>query len=81
MDIIKLAVLNRLQRDIEDTAEIETAVKGTDEICVYYSGSRIYLDHEILEEKEIPKGIVLHRCTRLPRLSRHAGSGLRTNDR
>lgn len=49
MDIIKLAVLNRLQRDIEDTAEIETAVKGTDEICVYYSGSRIYLDHEILE--------------------------------
>ena len=49
MDIIKLAVLNRLQRDIEDTAEIETAVKGTDEICVYYSGSRIYLDHEILK--------------------------------
>jgi hypothetical protein len=49
MDIIKLAVLNRLQRDIEDTAEIETAVKGTDDIYVYYSGERISLDREILE--------------------------------
>lgn len=49
MDIIKLAVLNRLQRDIEDTEEIETAVKGTDDIYIYFSGERISLDHEILE--------------------------------
>ncbi len=49
MDIIKLAVLNRLHSDIEDTAEIETAVKGTDSIYIYFSGERISLDHEVLE--------------------------------
>lgn len=49
MDIIKLALLNKLAREVEETEEIRTAVNGTDEISICYSGSRIYLDHEILE--------------------------------
>lgn len=49
MDIIKLAVLNKLDREINETQEIETAVKCTDDIYVCYSGERISLDREILE--------------------------------
>jgi hypothetical protein len=49
MNIIKLAVLNKLDREINETQEVETAVKCTDDIYVYYSGERISLDHEILE--------------------------------
>ncbi len=49
MDIIKLAVLNKLDREINETQEIDTAVKCTDDIYVYYSGESISLDREILE--------------------------------
>lgn len=49
MNVIKLALLNKLAREIDETEEIETAVKGTDGIHIYFSGERISLDHEILE--------------------------------
>ena len=49
MDGITLALLNKLDREIDETEEIETAVKGTDNIFIIYSGNRISLDHEILE--------------------------------
>lgn len=49
MNIIKLALLNKLAREVEEAKEIRTAVNGTDEISIYYSGDRIYLDREILE--------------------------------
>ena len=32
MDRIKLALLNRLDQEIDETEDIETAVKGTDDI-------------------------------------------------
>lgn len=48
MDRIKLALLNKLDRNIDETKEIETALKATDEILIHYNGS-VYLDHEILE--------------------------------
>ena len=49
MNVIKLALLNKLAKEVEETKEIRTAVNGTDEILIYYSGDRIYLDREILE--------------------------------
>ena len=49
MNVIKLALLNKLAREIDETKEIETAVKGTDNIFIFFSGDRISLDHEILE--------------------------------
>ena len=49
MNGITLALLNKLAREIDETEEIETAVKGTDDICIFFSGDRISLDHEILE--------------------------------
>ena len=49
MNVIKLALLNKLAREVEETKEIRTAVNGTDEISICYSGNRIYLDREILE--------------------------------
>ena len=49
MDRIKLALLNRLDQEIDETEDIETAVKGTDDIFIFFSGDRISLDHEILE--------------------------------
>lgn len=49
MTDIKLAGLNRLSRDINETKDIKTAVNAVDEILIYYSGSSVYLDHEIIE--------------------------------
>ena len=49
MDRIKLALLNRLDQEIDETEDIETAVKGTDDIFIFFSGDRISLDYEILE--------------------------------
>ena len=49
MNVIKLALLNKLAREVEEAKEIRTAVNGTDEISIWYSGNRINLDNEILE--------------------------------
>lgn len=49
MDSIKLALLNKLDREIDEAEEIETAAKGTNDIFIFFSGNRISLDHEILE--------------------------------
>lgn len=49
MNSIKLALLNKLERDVDEAKEIKTAVNGTDDIFIYFEGNRIYLDREILE--------------------------------
>ncbi|MBP5379125.1 MAG: hypothetical protein J6Y64_06260 [Ruminococcus sp.] len=49
MNDIKLALLKKLAREIDETEEIETAVKGTDDIFIFFLGDQISLDHEILE--------------------------------
>ena len=49
MTDIKLAGLNRLSRDIDETKDIKTAVNAVDEILIYYNGSSVYLDREIIE--------------------------------
>ena len=48
MDGIKLALLNKLDREIDETKEINEALNSTDEILIHYNGS-VYLDHEVLE--------------------------------
>ena len=49
MTPIKLALLNKLDRQIGETEDILTALNVTDEILVLYEGDRIYLDHEVLD--------------------------------
>lgn len=49
MTPIKLALLNKLDRQIEATENILTALNVTDEILVIHAGDRIYLDHEVLD--------------------------------
>lgn len=49
MNSIKLALLNKLERDVDEAKEIKTAVNGTDDIFIHFSGNRISLDHAVLE--------------------------------
>ena len=49
MNVIKLALLNRMAKDIDETAKIEEAVRCVEDISVIFSGERISLDHEVLE--------------------------------
>lgn len=49
MNSIKLALLNKLERDVNEAKEIKTSVNGTDDIFIYFSGNRISLDHAVLE--------------------------------